>query len=169
LLPCSIHEDAMRLSEHFYLREFTRSQTAERIGRSIVAPPAVVAELRRLCKHVLQPLRYRLGRPIAITSGYRPRWLNTAIGGALGSEHQFGRAADLIVPGMTAFQASDAIARHGQDLPLAQIILEFQRWTHVAIAPAGLEPRRQALTAYHDGDRVAYTPGIHLIRTERTT
>lgn len=150
----------MRLTQHFSLHEFTRSQTAQRMGRSIIAPPDVVANLARLCELLLQPLRTQLGRPITITSGYRPDWLNAAIRGAPQSDHLTGSAADFVVAGMTAHQASAAAARLLVDAPFQQIIHEFGSWTHISLAPHGRVARRQVVTAYHDGIQVRYAPGV---------
>ena len=59
------------LSPHFYLDEFTVSQTAERFGIGMIPSEAVINHLRTLCRELLQPLREALG-PVVITSGYRP-------------------------------------------------------------------------------------------------
>ena len=150
----------MRLSDNFFLHEFTRSQTAARMGRDIVPTPPIIEPLERLAQLVLQPIRSWLGRPITVTSGFRPAWLNIEIGGSPRSEHVQGRAADFVVAGMTAIEASRAIARLGGDLPINQHIFEFGRWTHVSVAPDGAVPRRQLLTAYHDGQGARYVPGV---------
>lgn len=149
----------MRLSENFFLHEFTRSQVAARMGRPVVPAPEIVEQLERLATLVLQPIRTWLGRPITITSGYRPPWLNIEIGGSPTSEHVLGRAADFVVAGMSAFETSRAIARLGGDLPFNQHIFEYGAWTHISVAPADAPPRRQLLTAYFDNGTV-YVPGI---------
>ena len=61
----------MQLSPHFLLWEFTQSQTATRMGAIIVADEAVVANLRCLCSHVLEPVREAFGT-VRVSSGYRP-------------------------------------------------------------------------------------------------
>lgn len=48
-----------------------------------------------LIEKLLDPLRAKLGRPIRVTSGYRPSALNKAVGGAANSNHLFGCAADI--------------------------------------------------------------------------
>ena len=48
----------------------------------------------------LQQLRDRIGKPISITSGYRCPAHNAAVGGAAGSQHLLGKAADIVVQGM---------------------------------------------------------------------
>ena len=91
----------MQLSEHFELAEFLVSETAARRGISNEPTPEVIENLRRLCQSVLEPLRVKLARPVVITSGYRSLALNRAVGGSPTSHHMQGRAADLIVPGMS--------------------------------------------------------------------
>lgn len=137
----------MKLSDHFTLAEFTLSQAAARLGLDNAPPPEAVAELRRLCETVLQPLRASLGRPIVVSSGYRAPQVNAAVGGAEGSDHLAGRAADIIVPGLTVEQVCARIAT--LRLPFRQLIDEFgpAGWTHVSIEPPGRAPRRQMLRA----------------------
>lgn len=148
----------LQLSKHFWLREFLRSETAARMGREIEPTPAEIANLKLLCENVLQPIRDALGRTITITSGLRPKWLNTAIGGASGSEHIDGRAADFIVAGYTPYAATIAVS--GMVLPFNQLIHEFGHWTHVSVPPAGVVPRRQVKTARFVAGRVEYPSGV---------
>ena len=49
----------------------------------------------------LQILRNYIGKPITINSGYRSEEYNASIGGAKNSQHIMGRAADIVVKGMT--------------------------------------------------------------------
>jgi len=87
----------VRLSQHFYLREFTYSRVAIDNGIDNCTPPLqVVRALRRLCIQLLEPLRASCGnRPMHILSGYRCPVLNRRVGGALLSQHLTGEAADL--------------------------------------------------------------------------
>lgn len=48
--------------------------------------------------HLMEELRRQWGRPIAVTSGYRCEARNRQIGGAPGSLHLRGQAADIAVP-----------------------------------------------------------------------
>ena len=49
---------------------------------------------------VLQSIRDHFGVPVVITSGYRTAAHNKAVGGALCSQHCYGRAADIRVAGV---------------------------------------------------------------------
>lgn len=86
----------MILSEHFSLREITRSATARRhkIGNALsIRKPEhkrIIDNYKAQCNKQLEPLRHILEcTPINITSGYRSPRLNRHrfIGGARNSEH----------------------------------------------------------------------------------
>lgn len=135
----------MRLSENFRLDEFLQSQTAERMGRTLVATPEIERNLRRLVVEVLQPMRTMLGRAISITSGYRPRWLNEAIGGSRTSAHMSGRAADLRVDQMHNRAVVEWLQSRRDLFPaIDQVILEHS-WTHIGVADHDARPRGQFL------------------------
>ena len=88
----------MQLSTNFRLSEFTRSDTAKRLGIvNECSSVEQVLNLAYLCHMVLQPLRDRFG-PIRITSGYRCPELNRAVGGVKNSQHLRGEAADIHLP-----------------------------------------------------------------------
>ena len=88
----------MQLSTNFRLSEFTRSDTAKRLGIvNVCSSVEQVLNLAYLCHTVLQPLRDRFG-PIRINSGYRCPELNEAVGGVANSHHLRGEAADIYLP-----------------------------------------------------------------------
>ena len=149
----------IQLSPNFYLDEFTRSQTATRVGRDIEITPdgPVHLNLKRLCREILQPIRDELGS-VHITSGYRPDWLNTLIGGSDRSAHLKGLAADFVVSGASPYQVSRFIVQRG--LPVDQVIHEFGHWTHAGIREVGCAIRYQDLTAHRVNGRTVYSQGI---------
>lgn len=149
----------MNLSANFTLDELTVSETAARRGIDNSAPAHVIPDLMRLARDVLQPLRDHLGRPVVVTSGYRSRATNSAVGGALNSDHVAGRAADIIVPGMTPREVCRAV--NDLALPTRQVIQEFGRWCHVSIPIDGQAPERELLTAsLGPGGGVQYRRGL---------
>ena len=149
----------IQLSEHFALSELLVSQTAVRLGHPLELPPIVIANLRRLCVLALEPIRVALGRPIVVSSGWRPDWLNELIGGAKDSAHLTGRAADINAIGMTPRALARSIQR--LELPVDKVILEFDSWVHVQVSLDALtEPRRQYLTAQHVAGRTQYLEGL---------
>lgn len=151
----------MSLSPNFSLPEFCTSQTAARLGRSIEPTESDIINLTRLCRTVLEPLRAALGRPIVITSGLRPQWLNAAIGGSKTSAHMDGRAADIVVPGMSPLEVCRKVGELG--LPVDQCIHEFppHGWCHVGIAAEGEPARNQYLTARVKNGRTTYEIGVN--------
>ena len=85
----------MIITPNFTLKEFTHSATAQRRNIDNEPTPKALAALQALITDVIQPARHLYGYPITVTSGYRSKQLNDAIGGALGSQHTKGEAADL--------------------------------------------------------------------------
>lgn len=55
----------------------------------------------------LQELRNKLNRPIRINSAFRTVKHNSKIGGKQNSQHLLGKAADIVVPGVTTAQLRD--------------------------------------------------------------
>lgn len=84
------------ISENFEWEEFERSETADRLGIDNSIPnEAAASQIRALVTTLLQPLRTAYGNPLQISSGYRCKALNDAIGGARNSQHIKGQAADI--------------------------------------------------------------------------
>lgn len=123
-----------RLAEHFTLREMIQSGTARRLGIDNIPDEQAVAHLRQLCQEVLEPLRRQFGM-IRISSGYRCRELNDAVGGATNSQHLRGQAADIHCSSLSeARRKYDYIRRN---LPFDQLLLEQRLingccWLHVS-------------------------------------
>ena len=86
---------SLSLTAHFSLSEFQRSATAERLGVDNSIPEALIPNIKNLCEQVLEPLRDHIQAPVLITSGYRCRRLNKAVGGVWNSQHMMGEAADI--------------------------------------------------------------------------
>lgn len=83
----------MKLTANFDFDEFLVSATRPDL---VETPGSVAAHaIELLATRVLQPLRDTVGAPLTITSGYRSRELNRAIGGSPTSQHLRGEAADV--------------------------------------------------------------------------
>lgn len=149
-----------QLSEHFSLEELTLSQIAVRLGRKVEATGAILLNLERLAELVLEPIRAHIGVPIIISSGYRPPWLNTAAHGSRTSDHMTGCAADISAVGMAPRALAEKIVEILPNLPIKQMILEFDQWVHVSVCGAGEAAKRQVLTARHRGTETIYLPGL---------
>jgi len=90
-----------RLSKNFTLDEFASKDGAQ-------TPPEVLENLRVLAKN-LQVLRDELGKSIKINSGYRSPAHNKAVGGVKNSMHVKGKAADIVVTGLTSTELAAVI------------------------------------------------------------
>jgi len=151
-----------RLSPHFTLDEFLVSSTAARKGLQIGMPsPEIILNMTTLCLQVLEPLRASVRRPIVVTSGYRPEWLNKMIGGSPTSDHMTGSAVDFIVPGMTTYEVCQRMLE--LNLPYKQLIHEFppQGWIHVSYIRGQLVQKTELLTAVKNNKRTLYLRGLY--------
>jgi len=57
----------------------------------------------------LEVLRAHFGAPITINSAYRSPVYNRSVGGAVNSQHLGGKAADVVIDGVTPDEVADAI------------------------------------------------------------
>ena len=151
-----------RLSEHFALSEFTRSETAERhhidnsLDPATEQGKAVTGNLRHICQTILEPLREHTGCPIIISSGYRCPELNRLVGGAANSQHLTGEAVD-IVPGQKSEDGglksrdewlTEAFLWLQDNTRFDQLILETNgtsKWIHVSLRQNDVFNRQKVL------------------------
>jgi hypothetical protein len=151
----------MKLSAHFDLAEFTRSESAKRHGVSNDPTPEHQANLKVLCEKVLEPVRIFNEGPLNISSGYRSKNLNHFIGGSLSSQHCEGKAADIDMDGMSGKSNTEIFNYIKDNLEFDQLIWEFgdinkPDWVHVSYN-AG-KNRKQVLRALKTNGRTAYAP-----------
>ena len=140
-----------KLSEHFTLGEFTRSNSHPEIYN--IPSHEAIANMKRLCGW-LEVLRERAreaspgpskgrGVPIIINSGYRSPQLNKKIGGAANSNHLTGCAVDIRTSGMEQAICYAAIlinyAKESQH-DFDELLIEKNRygavWVHFAVRPS---------------------------------
>lgn len=151
----------MQLSKNLTLAEVMRSETAKRKGISNMPTPEHIENFKLLAERVFQPIREHFGKPIIISSGYRSKELNTAIGGALSSQHCQGEAIDIDMDGtdITNAQVFNYIK---DNLEFDQLIWEFGTdtnpdWVHVSYESTGKQ-RKQILRAVKKGGATSYKP-----------
>jgi hypothetical protein len=150
----------MKISAHFALAEFTRSESAKRHGVSNEPTPEHLQNLITLCEKVLEPIRMKFG-PINISSGYRSKALNHYIGGSLNSQHCEAKAADIDMDGMGGASNTEIFNYIKDSLDFDQLIWEFgdnnkPDWVHVSYnAPKN---RKQVLRALKVNGKTAYAP-----------
>ena len=144
----------VRLSPHFTLGELTRSKSYPKIYN--VPSHVAIENLKRVCVW-LEVLREQWNRlygegddPIIITSGYRSKELNRAVGGVATSNHLTGCAVDIRVAGKEqllryAVILLDYADHTHQDFD--ELILEHGKngtiWLHFAVRPPSAVNRRK--------------------------
>ena len=130
--------DGSRLSPHFTLGEFTKSNYPEVYN---IPSHVAIENMKRICGW-LEVLRDRYGQPIIINSGYRSPQLNKKVGGVATSNHVTGCAVDIRCSGAE------------QAITFAYILLDYAResqsefdelfieknkygryWVHFAVRP----------------------------------
>lgn len=138
----------MRLSEHFTLAEFTKSQTADRHGIDNTPDDAQTERLKILCENVLEPVRVHFGKSFTPSSGFRSEELCVKIGSKTTSQHAKGEAVDFEIPGVDNKELAEWIA---DNLQFDQLILEYYKpgipdsgWVHVSYKGEG--NRNEVLT-----------------------
>jgi hypothetical protein len=143
-----------RLSEHFTLGELTKSKNHPEIYN--IPSHVHIENLKRVCGW-LEVLRSEWNRlygegddPVIITSGYRSKELNRAVGGVATSNHLTGCAVDIRVAGKEqllryACILLDYADHSGQDFD--EILLEHGKngviWLHFAVRPPSERNRRK--------------------------
>ncbi len=149
----------MQLSKNLSLREATKSTTALRRGIDNTPDEHEIKNLERIAHAIFQPLRDHFDTPIAVTSGFRCKELNSAIGGSRTSQHMSGEALDLdadVYGGVTNAQIFDFIATR---LEFDQLIWEFgdddePAWVHVSLKRE--DNRGRKLKAVREDGRTTY-------------
>lgn len=148
----------MKLSPHFSLEELTASDTAARKGWDNTPSEVEVKNLTRLAA-LLEQVRDVVKAPIIVSSGYRSKIVNDAIGSKDTSQHRIGCAADIRVPGMTPREVCKLVIASG--IPYDQLIQEFYEegkpggWTHISVPDSAARPfRRSTLVIDSKGTRM---------------
>ena len=137
-------EQIINLSEHFSLRELTKTNT----GIANVPNEAQVENLKRVCRW-LERLRKRWNDkygdgddPIIINSGFRSAAVNKAVGGVPTSNHLTGCAVDIRCIGMEQALRYAAILLDISDMSredFDELLIEQKAhvvWIHFAVKPS---------------------------------
>lgn len=137
-------EDAEKyLSPYFTINDMFRSSTATKLGiDNTTTDKNVIMNIKTLFMKVLDPLRKAYGNPFSITSGYRTKAVNDAVGGSSKSQHTKGEAADIDAGSKSENQKLyNLIKQMGE---YDQLINENDfSWVHVSYKRVGYN-RRQA-------------------------
>ena len=148
----------MMLCENLSLAEATYSATALRKGIVNEPTAAHLIALKEVAKNIFQPCRNHFGKPLRVTSGYRSKELNKAIGGSNNSQHSKGEALDMqSTSGYTNRELFMFIKDH---LTFDQLIGEFPddmgefAWVHCSYKAEG--NRGEVLVAYKENGKTRY-------------
>ena len=151
----------MKISEHLYLAEVIRSESAKRYGISNMPTEEHIANFKLLADNIFEPIRNHFKCPILISSGYRSKDLNNKIGGSKTSQHCFGQAIDIDMDGTDYGVTNADIFKYiKSDLPFCQLIWEFGNdsnpdWVHVSYESTGKQ-RKQVLKAIRTNGNTHY-------------
>jgi len=149
----------MKISEHLYLAEVIRSESAKRYGISNMPTEEHIANFKLLADNIFEPIRNHFKCPILISSGYRSKELNEKIGGAKTSQHCFGQAIDIDMDGTDYGVTNADIFKYiKSELPFDQLIWEFGTdsnpdWVHVSYSD---RHRKEILKATRINGNVKY-------------
>mgnify|MGYP002623909605 FL=1 len=151
----------MQLSKNLSLKEAIKSNTASRLGIPNTPEDWEIENLRAVAENVFQPLRDHFGVPIGVSSGYRSKELNRAIGGSKYSQHMIGEALDLDADIYGRITNADIFNYIKDNLEWDQMIWEFgddkePNWVHVSYKEAGGN-RKQIKRAFRDEKGVHYS------------
>ncbi|MEE4454516.1 D-Ala-D-Ala carboxypeptidase family metallohydrolase [Novosphingobium resinovorum] len=149
------------LTPHFRLSELLRTHHG---ADNWPAHPDEILALRYLCEWVLERVRAQFGRPVRIIAGFRSPAVNALAGGATGSQHLKGEAAEFAVPGVSNAE----VARWIRDnLVFDQLVLEYPAAGDTASGRVSCSivrqgNRRAVMTSRRSAKtgRVTYTGGL---------
>lgn len=153
----------MQISKHLALAELTRSDSAKRKGISNMPTEEHISNMKILAEKVFEPIREHFGCPIHISSGYRSRELNYAVGGSSTSQHSSGEAIDIDMDGSASGVTNKNVFDYIKgNLEFDQLIFEFGTpdnpdWVHVSYSAKGKQ-RKQVLVATKSGGKTVYSP-----------
>jgi hypothetical protein len=153
----------MQISKHLSLAEVSRSETAKRRGINNTPSGEHLENFKKLAENIFEPIREHFGVPIHISSGYRSKELNSAIGGSSTSQHCQGEAIDIDMDGSKGGVTNKMVFDFIKDnLVFDQMIWEFgtdknPNWVHVSYESTGKQ-RKQILKAVKSGGKTSYIP-----------
>jgi len=153
----------MQISKHLSLAEVSRSETAKRRGINNTPSGEHLENFKKLAENIFEPIREHFGVPIHISSGYRSKELNSAIGGSATSQHCSGEAIDIDMDGSASGVTNAQVFNFIKDnLQFDQLIWEFGSdsnpdWVHVSYETTGKQ-RKQILKAIKSGGKTSYAP-----------
>jgi hypothetical protein len=128
--------------KYFSIEELTQSRTAEREGIDNTPNKRQRENLQKLVTTILDPFRENVWTtPLYVTSGFRSKALNQAVGGVSTSLHTEGRAVDLIPKNGQYIHLFNVLRRKIDEYPIEELIYyKDKKHTHIAYSE---NPRRE--------------------------
>ena len=129
----------MKLTKNFELKEFLYSRFfnkyQEKVLEQFEADKDILLPNVQKLANQLQVLRDYLGKPIHINIAYRPYWWEIMQGRTGASQHQFCKAADIKVDGLTPKEVAEAIEHliSNGDMLQGGIGSSYKSFTHYDI------------------------------------
>ena len=142
----------MKLTEHFTLEELVRSSKAEEM--KVNNMEGVSIDKLKKVADLLEVIRAAFGAPIWVSSGYRCKKVNDAVGGSKTSQHLLCEAADIkACKGHTNKELFEKIKSliSSKKIEVGQLIWEYgtkenPAWVHVSLKRTNGKPNNQILT-----------------------
>ena len=153
----------MQLSKNLSLAEVTKSATATRLGIKNEPDAWEIENLRAIAECVFQPMRDSFKCPIYVSSGFRSKLLNEAIGGSVRSQHIQGRALDLDADVFGVCTNADIFRYILNNLEFDQLIWEYGTednpdWVHVSFVRDGVNRGRCLRARRDDNGKTEFIP-----------
>jgi hypothetical protein len=152
----------MKLSKNLSLQEVIKSNTATRLGIKNEPEQWEINNLRAVAENVFQPVRDHFGVPIGVSSGYRSKALNKAIGGSKYSQHMIGEALDIDADIYGKVTNAEIFNYIKNNLEWDQMIWEFgddeePNWVHISYKESGFNRKQIKRARRDEKNRVYYT------------
>lgn len=136
----------MSTSNYFTIVDLIKSTTADRLNIDNHPSDGVREELElTVCKvNLISLIAHAYGTTIQVTSGYRCKRLNKAVGGVNNSLHMQGRAVDFIVSDPNIKHKLHDALREEACIKLLGIceLIEYTNFIHVGFLRSSLEVKK---------------------------
>ena len=152
----------MKLSKNLTLKEAIKSNTATRKGIDNTPDQWAINNLKAVAENIFQPIRDHFGVPIGVSSGFRGKDLNKAIGGSKYSQHMIGEALDLDADMYGKVTNAEIFNYVKNNLDWDQMIWEFgndeePNWVHISYKEAGSNRKQVKRARRDEKGRTYYT------------
>jgi len=152
----------MKLSKNLTLKEAIKSNTATRKGIDNTPDQWAINNLKAVAENIFQPIRDHFGVPIGVSSGFRGKDLNKAIGGSKYSQHMIGEALDLDADMYGKVTNAEIFNYVKNNLEWDQMIWEFgdeeePNWVHISYKDDGPNRKQIKRARRDEKGRTYYT------------